>query len=108
MPCRILMEAVPDIYIIHQTGEKDYVDAQAAYLSAMFPAEVSPFIDDMPGAFARADLRALPLGRKHRCRDHCRGQAGDLRSPADCSGRPSAPQCGNPGNRRSGAITAAS
>ncbi len=51
-----LMKAVPDIYIIHQTGEKDYVGAQAAYLSAMAPAEVSPFIDDMPGAFARADL----------------------------------------------------
>jgi len=51
-----LMKAVPEIYIIHQTGEKDYVGAQAAYLSAMVPAEVSPFIDDMPGAFARADL----------------------------------------------------
>ena len=52
----LLMQAVPDIYIVHQTGEKDYVGAQAAYLSAMVPAEVSPFIDDMPGAFARADL----------------------------------------------------
>ncbi len=51
-----LVAAVPDIYIIHQTGEKDYVNAQAAYLSAMVPAEVSAFIDDMPGAFARADL----------------------------------------------------
>ncbi len=51
-----LMKAVPEIYIIHQTGEKDYVGAQAAYLSAMVPAEVSPFIDDMPGAFARSDL----------------------------------------------------
>ncbi len=50
------MEAVPAIYIIHQTGERDYADAQAAYLQAMIPAEVSPFIDDMPGAFARADL----------------------------------------------------
>ncbi len=52
----LLVQAVPEIYIIHQTGEKDYVEAQAAYLSAMVPAEVSPFIDDMPGAFARADL----------------------------------------------------
>jgi UDP-N-acetylglucosamine--N-acetylmuramyl-(pentapeptide) pyrophosphoryl-undecaprenol N-acetylglucosamine transferase len=51
-----LIKAVPEIYIIHQTGEKDYVGAQAAYLSAMVPAEVSPFIDDMPGAFARVDL----------------------------------------------------
>ena len=51
-----LMEAVPDIHIIHQTGEKDYADAQAAYLQTMISAEVSPFIDDMPAAFARADL----------------------------------------------------
>ena len=51
-----LVRAVSEIHIIHQTGEKDYVSAQAAYLSAMVSAEVSPFIDDMPGAFARADL----------------------------------------------------
>ena len=52
----MLMQAVPEIYIIHQTGEKDYAGAQAAYLSARVSAEVSPFIDDMPGAFACADL----------------------------------------------------
>lgn len=51
-----LVEAVPELVLIHQTGEKDYVDAQAAYLKHMIAAEVSPFIDDMPGAFARADL----------------------------------------------------
>jgi UDP-N-acetylglucosamine--N-acetylmuramyl-(pentapeptide) pyrophosphoryl-undecaprenol N-acetylglucosamine transferase len=51
-----LKEAMPEIQIIHQTGEKDYAEAQAAYLSARLSAEVSPFIDDMPGAFARADL----------------------------------------------------
>jgi len=51
-----LAAAVPGLCIIHQTGEKDYVEAQAAYLKHMVTAEVSPFIDDMPGAFARADL----------------------------------------------------
>jgi UDP-N-acetylglucosamine--N-acetylmuramyl-(pentapeptide) pyrophosphoryl-undecaprenol N-acetylglucosamine transferase len=51
-----LMEAVPSIYVIHQTGERDYPEAQVAYLQARLAAEVSPFIDDMPGAFARADL----------------------------------------------------
>ena len=51
-----LVEAVPSIHIIHQTGEKDYTEAQAVYLRTMISAEVSPFIDDMPGAFARADL----------------------------------------------------
>lgn len=51
-----LLKIMPEIHIIHQTGEKDYAEAQAVYLSAMVSAEVSPFIDDMPGAFARADL----------------------------------------------------
>jgi UDP-N-acetylglucosamine--N-acetylmuramyl-(pentapeptide) pyrophosphoryl-undecaprenol N-acetylglucosamine transferase len=51
-----LMEAVPSIYVIHQTGERDYPEAQVAYLQARLAAEVSPFIDDMPDAFARADL----------------------------------------------------
>jgi len=47
---------VPGLHIVHQTGERDYNSAQAAYLRAPVAAEVSPFIDDMPGAFARADL----------------------------------------------------
>jgi UDP-N-acetylglucosamine--N-acetylmuramyl-(pentapeptide) pyrophosphoryl-undecaprenol N-acetylglucosamine transferase len=51
-----LSAAVPGLCIIHQTGEKDYVEAQAIYLKHMVAAEVSPFIDDMPAAFARADL----------------------------------------------------
>ncbi len=57
-----LSTLMPDICIIHQTGEKDYVDAQAAYLNTAITAEVSPFIDDMPGAFARADLLVCRSG----------------------------------------------
>ena len=57
-----LMEALPEIHIIHQTGEKDYAEAQAEYLSARASAEVSPFIDDMPGAFGRADLLLCRAG----------------------------------------------
>jgi UDP-N-acetylglucosamine--N-acetylmuramyl-(pentapeptide) pyrophosphoryl-undecaprenol N-acetylglucosamine transferase len=51
-----LTERVPGLHIIHQTGERDYVEAQADYLGAGIPVEVSPFIHDMPGAFSRADL----------------------------------------------------
>jgi UDP-N-acetylglucosamine--N-acetylmuramyl-(pentapeptide) pyrophosphoryl-undecaprenol N-acetylglucosamine transferase len=51
-----LAEEVPSIHIIHQTGERDYAEAQAVYLRTLISAEVSAFIDDMPGAFARADL----------------------------------------------------
>jgi UDP-N-acetylglucosamine--N-acetylmuramyl-(pentapeptide) pyrophosphoryl-undecaprenol N-acetylglucosamine transferase len=57
-----LMEAVPGIHVIHQTGETDYIPAQAVYLRTMISAEVSPFIDDMPGAFARADLLVCRSG----------------------------------------------
>jgi UDP-N-acetylglucosamine--N-acetylmuramyl-(pentapeptide) pyrophosphoryl-undecaprenol N-acetylglucosamine transferase len=48
------------IHIIHQTGERDYNDALAAYksftASADESAEVFKFIEDMPAVFARADL----------------------------------------------------
>jgi UDP-N-acetylglucosamine--N-acetylmuramyl-(pentapeptide) pyrophosphoryl-undecaprenol N-acetylglucosamine transferase len=51
-----LRRQAPGIHIIHQTGERDYNDALAAYQNLGEPAEVSKFIEDMPSAFARADL----------------------------------------------------
>src|SRR6201997_2809920 len=55
-----LQRQAPGIHIIHQTGERDYNDALAAYRSRGNPipesAEVFKFIEDMPAAFARADL----------------------------------------------------
>lgn len=57
-----LAARVPGLRIIHQTGERDSNDAQAAYLSAGVPAEVSPFIEKMPEAFARADLLVCRSG----------------------------------------------
>ena len=51
-----LRRQAPGIHIIHQTGERDYNDALAAYKSLGDSAEVSKFIEDMPAAFARADL----------------------------------------------------
>ena len=51
-----LVKQVPNIHIIHQTGERGYNDAQAAYRQAGSSAEVFPFITDMPAFFARADL----------------------------------------------------
>ncbi len=61
----VLEREAPSIHIIHQTGERDYNDALAAYekliaaapsASPSFTFEVFKFIDDMPSAFARADL----------------------------------------------------
>jgi UDP-N-acetylglucosamine--N-acetylmuramyl-(pentapeptide) pyrophosphoryl-undecaprenol N-acetylglucosamine transferase len=57
-----LLQKVPGLRIIHQTGERDFNDAQAAYQRANFNAEVSAFIHDMPAIFARADLLACRSG----------------------------------------------
>ena len=66
---RTVMEAVPELcrrvpslHFIHQTGEKDYQSAQPVYLHAGASAEISPFIDKMPEAFARADLLVCRSG----------------------------------------------
>jgi UDP-N-acetylglucosamine--N-acetylmuramyl-(pentapeptide) pyrophosphoryl-undecaprenol N-acetylglucosamine transferase len=52
----LLRARVPHLRIIHQTGERDYNDAQAAYAKLNGEAEAVRFIDDMPAFFARADL----------------------------------------------------
>jgi len=57
-----LRERLPDLHVIHQTGERDYNDAQAAYLRAGISAEVSPFIENMPEVFGRADLLVCRSG----------------------------------------------
>lgn len=51
-----LLARVPGLRILHQTGERDYGDAQAAYTDHAGRAEAYRFIDDMPAFFARASL----------------------------------------------------
>jgi UDP-N-acetylglucosamine--N-acetylmuramyl-(pentapeptide) pyrophosphoryl-undecaprenol N-acetylglucosamine transferase len=51
-----LLQRVPGLKIIHQTGEADYPDAQAAYANLRSSVELHRFIDDMPGAFRRSSL----------------------------------------------------
>jgi UDP-N-acetylglucosamine--N-acetylmuramyl-(pentapeptide) pyrophosphoryl-undecaprenol N-acetylglucosamine transferase len=57
-----LRAKVSGLHIIHQTGERDYSEARAGYDSAGMDAEVSAFITDMPGIFARADLLVCRSG----------------------------------------------
>src|ERR1700691_3057951 len=57
-----LLRQAPGIHIIHQTGERDYNDARAAYRGCGESAEVFKFIEDMPAAFARADLLVCRSG----------------------------------------------
>jgi UDP-N-acetylglucosamine--N-acetylmuramyl-(pentapeptide) pyrophosphoryl-undecaprenol N-acetylglucosamine transferase len=57
----VLQQEAPGIHIIHQTGGRDYNDALATYTNlggsaSSFTFEVFKFIEDMPAAFARADL----------------------------------------------------
>ena len=56
-----MIDAIPKwrelgIRIRHQTGERDFDRVDTAYKQANLPAEVSRFIDDMPAAFAQADV----------------------------------------------------
>src|SRR2546430_2917077 len=57
-----LLKQAPAIHIIHQTGERDYNEAQAAYQRSGTSAEVHKFINDMPALFARADLLVCRSG----------------------------------------------
>src|SRR5947209_2986528 len=57
-----VLRQIPGIHVIHQTGERDYNDVQAACKTAGASAEVSAFIDNMPQAFARADLLVCRSG----------------------------------------------
>jgi len=59
---RALREKIPGVRVIHQTGERDFSEAQAAYRAAGFNVEVSAFFTDMPGVFARADLLVCRSG----------------------------------------------
>lgn len=58
-----ILEALPllaaekdKLQIIHQTGERDYAEVKTAYEQQEICAHVSPFIYDMPDAYAAADL----------------------------------------------------
>jgi UDP-N-acetylglucosamine--N-acetylmuramyl-(pentapeptide) pyrophosphoryl-undecaprenol N-acetylglucosamine transferase len=64
---RVMMESAAalkqaGVTVIHQTGERDYNQVQAAYQQSGLSAEVTPFIDRMPEAFARADLLLCRAG----------------------------------------------
>jgi UDP-N-acetylglucosamine--N-acetylmuramyl-(pentapeptide) pyrophosphoryl-undecaprenol N-acetylglucosamine transferase len=45
-----------ELFIVHQTGERDYNAVRLAYANHAFHAEVIPFIENMAERFAQADL----------------------------------------------------
>jgi len=50
------LAAVGNLQLLHQTGEKDAAEVSAAYRDAGVKAVVLPYIQDMAGAYAVADL----------------------------------------------------
>jgi UDP-N-acetylglucosamine--N-acetylmuramyl-(pentapeptide) pyrophosphoryl-undecaprenol N-acetylglucosamine transferase len=44
------------LFVVHQTGERDYNAVRVAYARREFQAEVVPFIENMAERFAQADL----------------------------------------------------
>ena len=51
-----LLERIPGLHIVHQTGAHSFGALQLAMATAAPTVEVRPFIDDMAQAFADADL----------------------------------------------------
>jgi UDP-N-acetylglucosamine--N-acetylmuramyl-(pentapeptide) pyrophosphoryl-undecaprenol N-acetylglucosamine transferase len=50
------LRSVENLQVLHQTGEKDVEDMKAGYRAAGVKAVVLPYINDMAGAYAAADL----------------------------------------------------
>jgi UDP-N-acetylglucosamine--N-acetylmuramyl-(pentapeptide) pyrophosphoryl-undecaprenol N-acetylglucosamine transferase len=53
---KLAADLAPGLKVIHQTGQADLAAIQAAYAALPFEADVTPFIDRMDEAYARADL----------------------------------------------------
>ncbi|MBZ5526512.1 MAG: undecaprenyldiphospho-muramoylpentapeptide beta-N-acetylglucosaminyltransferase [Acidobacteriia bacterium] len=51
-----------ELVVVHQTGERDLGEVQAAYVRWGFPAEVVPFVGNMAERFAWADLIVCRAG----------------------------------------------
>jgi UDP-N-acetylglucosamine--N-acetylmuramyl-(pentapeptide) pyrophosphoryl-undecaprenol N-acetylglucosamine transferase len=50
------LKKIEHLQILHQSGEKDFVEVAAGYRDAGVKAVVLPYIHDMAGAYAAADL----------------------------------------------------
>ena len=56
------MSAKRPLYVIHQTGEKDEGPVMATYMQAGVPSRVNAFEQEMPDAFASADIVVARAG----------------------------------------------
>jgi len=74
----ILSRKVAALRVVHQTGEPDYNTVREAYRERGIDAEVCAFIDDMPKAFACADLIVSRAGATAVAELAAAGKAGVL------------------------------
>ena len=58
----LLLPRKNHLFVIHQSGERDYNAVRVAYARREFNAEVVPFISNMAEEFARADLIVCRAG----------------------------------------------
>jgi UDP-N-acetylglucosamine--N-acetylmuramyl-(pentapeptide) pyrophosphoryl-undecaprenol N-acetylglucosamine transferase len=58
----LLLARKNHLFVIHQSGERDYNAVRVAYARREFNAEVVPFISNMAEEFARADLIVCRAG----------------------------------------------
>jgi len=58
----LLAQRKSELFVVHQTGERDYNAVRVAYARREFNAEVVPFIENMAERFAQADLIVCRAG----------------------------------------------
>ena len=58
----LLAKRKDELQIVHQTGERDYNDVQAAYARQEMKVEVAPFLSNMAERFAWADMIVCRAG----------------------------------------------
>jgi UDP-N-acetylglucosamine--N-acetylmuramyl-(pentapeptide) pyrophosphoryl-undecaprenol N-acetylglucosamine transferase len=58
----ILQTQLPELRVIHQTGERDYPRIKQMYEAMKMDADVRPFFGDIPKQFAAADLLVCRAG----------------------------------------------
>ena len=59
---RFFREAAFPVRLLHQTGPQDHAELERGFHESGLDGEVTPFIEDMPAAFARADLLVCRSG----------------------------------------------
>ena len=92
-----LLKQAPGIHIIHQTGERDYNDAQAAYQRAGASAEVFRIYQRHAWIFRAGGFAAVPLRSQHGGGNRRGGEASDFCALSACGGRSSAGKCAGAG-----------